>query len=521
MQKKTERKKTPDLSRLQAFYLTLLIFSISILLRIPGLTRPISKHHEFITAVILIGVESWQQAGGAANFHYTPLMNYQNPGDRINEKEVNIDSKGNTLYLSLGPGWYILPYAFFRLFHLPVIPLYLRILNLIIHGIVVIVSFFFFEQLIPAGTNKRFSRIFAATVLFMFTPGLLWFLGNVYVHATAMLPFLIIMLMILLPMLGSPEKIRTTPLLLLALMVILCVYMDLFILFLCLSTCTLTLLLARKDKKYLLLTGVLLFSLSIGVALICWQFASYTSLATVAEYWKRRFLERSFVNKEDSLPANLLSISGNLITAFLPILLFLLVAFIINRIKKIRLGFSPEETRFAVVYAAALGLNFLVLANFAARHDYSTVPAGLLLAWLGGRLLPITTNYKVPVAFICIFLIFSTAQYYFINRPGPIAHNGTPYNTYQVFGERLRHLPPNYKIFANLPESCPMIEYYAGRNITLAQDTAEAKQQMRNWNIDTAIWVECEGFQYKGTRTINAPAGNKQTKSPPGQSTTP
>jgi hypothetical protein len=500
MQKKIERTTSPDLSRSKAFSLTLLIFSISILVRLPSLTRPVSKHHEFNTAIILIGVESWRQAGGGADFHYAPLMNYQHPGDLNPEKAVNIDNKGNELYLSLGPGWYIIPYAFFQLFRLPATPLNLRLLSLLISGLIVLLSFFFFEQLIPSGTSKRFTRVCTATGLFMFNPGILWYLGNGYVHLTALLPFLLLMLILLLPMLRSQENIRAIPLLLLALSVILAVYMDWFMLFLCAAICPLTLVLARKNLKYFYLTSVLIISLFTGIALIFWQFASYTSIATVAEYWKRRFLERSFVNNSTPFPINLLSITAHLITAYLPVLLFILAGLIIHPVKKIYAGWSRTETQFAILYTAALCLNVLVLNNWAAQHEYSVMPAALLLAWIGATLLP--ANHKVSIAFIGTFFILSIAQFYYINPPGPIARNGMPYSAYQTFGQQLRGIPPRNKIFAHLPENCPMIEYYAGRNITLAQDSSEAKQLMRKWNIDTATWVESEEFHFKATKII-------------------
>lgn len=503
MQKKIERLTSPDISRSKALLLTLLFFSISLLVRLPALTRPLSKHHEFNAAIILIGIESWRQAGGAADFHYVPLMNYQHPGDLDPEKAVNIDKKGNALYLSIGPGWYIIPYAFFQLFHLPATPLNLRLLSLLISSLIVLLSFFFFEELIPPGTSKRFTRICTAASLFMFNPGLLWYLSNGYVHITALLPFLLLLLILLLPMLRSPENIRAIPLLLLALSVILSVYMDWFMLFLCAAICPLTLSLARKHLKYLFLTSVLLIALFTGIALIFWQFASYTGITTVAEYWKLRFLARSFVNSNNSTPFNMLSVAGHLVSAYLPALLFLLGCLIVQWVKKIHPGWSRTETQFALLYTAALCLNWLVLNNWAAEHEYSVVPAALPLAWIGATLLP--ASNKVSIAFIGLFFILSTVQFYYINPPGPISRSGMPYDTYQTFGRHLRGLSPRDKIFAQLPEACPMIEYYAGRNITFAQDSSEAKQLMRIWNIDTAVWVESEEFHFKATKLICVP----------------
>src|SRR5687767_9329605 len=98
------------IGRRQALLIVLLLFMVSVLLRLPNLNRPLSKHHEYNTAVILVNIESWRQAGGGNLFHYIPLLNFQNPGDKRPENLPNIDSKGNMLYLSFAPGWYVIPY---------------------------------------------------------------------------------------------------------------------------------------------------------------------------------------------------------------------------------------------------------------------------------------------------------------------------------------------------------------------------------------------------------------------------
>ncbi len=139
----------PVIQKKQALLIISLIFIISVLVRLPNLNRPVSKHHEFITALILINIESWRQAGGGDHFHYTPIMNYQNAGDKSAVKAVYIDSTGNQLYLSLGPAWYMIPYFVYQAFDLPVKPIYLRILNLCFNLLSSFSSFIFFNNWYP------------------------------------------------------------------------------------------------------------------------------------------------------------------------------------------------------------------------------------------------------------------------------------------------------------------------------------------------------------------------------------
>ena len=58
-------------------WLLLLIFFISVIIRIPNLDRPLSKHHEFNAALILIPIDNWNQTS-PFDFNFGPVMSYQN-----------------------------------------------------------------------------------------------------------------------------------------------------------------------------------------------------------------------------------------------------------------------------------------------------------------------------------------------------------------------------------------------------------------------------------------------------------
>src|ERR1043165_9702355 len=170
------------MGRRQALLIVLLFFVMSVLLRLPNLNRPLSKHHEYNTAVILVNIESWRQAGGGDRFNYIPLLNYQNPGEKRPEKIPNVDSKGNYLYMSFAPGWYIIPYFIYQVFHLPVEPVYLQVINLVFNLATVILLFLLCERLVPADWPRRYQGIILTCIFFMFSPAILWYLGNGYAH---------------------------------------------------------------------------------------------------------------------------------------------------------------------------------------------------------------------------------------------------------------------------------------------------------------------------------------------------
>lgn len=486
------------LQKRQALFIVLLTFILSVLVRVPNLNRPVSKHHEFITALILINLESWRQAGGGEKFNYTPVMNYQNTGDKHPEKAVYIDSAGNQLYLSLGPAWYMIPYFVYEIFDLPVEPVYLRILNLLFNLVTLLLAFYFFRQLIPPGTSGRYLFVVAGCLLLQFTPGMLWYSGNGYVHTAIILPVVIAVLMILLPMLPSPQKITSLRLLGLGLLVILLVYMDWLPVFICFCTTLWILFRRRRDKQYLLLASVLTIATLSGMALVFEQFASYAGWPAVSRYWQLRFGDRSIANAETPLWQMLTWLFGHFITSYLPLVLLTIISAFGLKFKKVRLLFSEPERRFLYIYGAAVIVYEVVLISWSSAHDFALIPAGILLAYIGSRLF--LTAFKGRTAYIIggLFLLFSTAQYYYINRPGPRSRDGMAYNTFEVLGRKLKQVPADHKIFMHLGDATyPMIEYYASRNITNATNIARAQQLMQQWGITKAVWVEHDNFQFR------------------------
>jgi hypothetical protein len=485
-----------NIRRKPAFRLLLVVFVLTVLIRLPNLNRPLSKHHEFIAATILINIESWRQAGGGAEFHFTPLMNYQHPGDLHADTGVHIDPKGNHLYLSLPPGWYVIPYFFFQVFNLPVQPASLRVINLLFDALTLICCFFFFEQLIPAGTDGRYFRILTACTLFQCSPGILWYLGNGYVHTAIMLPFIMTALMIMLPMLQSPQKITGRRMTAMALAIILLVYIDWYAVFLCLTAVVWALANSVRNKKYLLLALVTSTALAAGIALIFWQFASYAGAEKVATYWRLRFFFRSIPGSRSSFLAMLPYLPAHLITCYGPLFILLAVSLLVRLRKKAPLRLSQKEWLFFGVYGFSVLLYGIILIGWASAHEFSMLPAGLILAWLSARSIISPASSRITYGLILSCLLLSIAQYYFINRPGAISRDGMAFNTYEIFGEHLRGIPADNAIFANLPENCPMIEFYAGRNVYVFPDRESASQFMQQWHIKKAVWVESKGFQF-------------------------
>lgn len=77
----------------------LTIWIVSLVIVMPNLGRPLSKHHEYNAAMVLMGVEAWMEKGGPGWSGYTPLLNYTHEGDLfINYRStLLLDRKGNNI----------------------------------------------------------------------------------------------------------------------------------------------------------------------------------------------------------------------------------------------------------------------------------------------------------------------------------------------------------------------------------------------------------------------------------------
>ena len=488
-------------TRQTAFVFVLLLFILSIFIRLPNLNRPVSKHYEFNSAVILINAVSWRQAGGGDHFHYTPVMNFQNAGDKYLPVNLGFDKNGNSIYLSFGPGWYIIPYFFYQWLHLPVIPIYLRILNLLFHLATVLLFFLLLERIIPSGQPRKYFIISSGCCFLIFVPGLLWFMGNGYVTTGIMLPFILSVLLVIIPMMQDSRKIRPGRLFLLGLLIMMLVYIDWYILFLSFLCSVIALIKLRHNKKYGWLIFVLLISVSSGMALIFFQFASHIGREAVIRYWLTRASERRMHVTDTAFFSRLSYLLTYFLTSFLPLIILLLITYLRNLRKSIFSSWSQEEFFFVRIFAASLIFYNLVLFDWSAGHEFTILPWSLLLCFVAARFLGAVNNQKMSRGLLVLFVVCSIGQYYFINRPGPVSRDGMPYASFKHLGESLKQIPPDYTICLNLEQN-PMVEYYAGRNILRLHDSLSAKKALEEMGIKKAVWVTQKNYQLENIQII-------------------
>jgi hypothetical protein len=115
----------------KTFPFLVVAFLLSVVLRLPQLGRPLSKHHEFCTAVSLRILQNWWDEG-IEKYNYLPATNFAKDADKFINNFGNatgsvVDAFGNYYYVSHPPLAYYVPYAFFKIIDVrpDVIPLQL------------------------------------------------------------------------------------------------------------------------------------------------------------------------------------------------------------------------------------------------------------------------------------------------------------------------------------------------------------------------------------------------------------
>ncbi|GAO43612.1 hypothetical protein [Flavihumibacter petaseus] len=456
-------------------YYLLCILAAMVVLRLPSLNRPVSKHHEFNTAVVLINAESWKQAGGGSQFSFTPLMNYQGDANKKFEEGPYIDAAHNHVYLSFGAGWYVLPYAIFTLLKLPFTPIWLQLLNIAISLFTIAMLYLLIRETVG---NKPVALV--SCTLFGLLPAILWYGGNGYVNTSIMLPMVIAFFYTWFQMEKGPANVGYISLSALFFIGIILCYFDWLGVFLLGFLAVWSLFRLRIDKRYGLVLSVSILALLCGIMIPLAQFAHYLGWHQVLQYWQSRFVERSA--GDIPLTGMVSMVAKNLVSGY-PVLLLLLPAALLAIVK------NGVVTTWPIWALSAVLFYNLVFFNWSAVHEF---------AWLGFALAAtvLVATYLLPrlgrlqlrwLLFLCIPV--SAAIYFFINRPGAFSWKGESYNAEMTAGAWIKkHIPSDVAIFSDVQIS-PAVSYYSKRSFTSGLSMEAAKETMIRYNLTDAVWL--------------------------------
>ncbi len=474
--------------------LLLFIFGLSVLVRLPNLNRPLSKHHEFCTAIALQVMTVWDEEG-IANFNYNPAMNFKNPNDKFINNWASstgemMDAKGNFYYLSHPPLAYYFPYAVFQALQIKPGVLPLQIFNLIIHFLCGILIFAIVGKL--TGLSSGFGLAFWAYGIYLFSAATLWFQGNVYMSDTLVILFFILSIFLFIQWYST----RKTRILLLYLFsVFLMVYTSWLGVFYAVGFSLFWLLKHRIENK-ILAVALLTWSFTFfALALMIWQYALIDGFDAYLGHLSNRYQERGSLNSGDGFLMNKLTelylILKNYFTGYFPFLVIPLLWFVSVRWNK-KLKLKYGSSLFLFLGLVPVLLLHLALMNYSG-HDFVGLYGAPVISVSTVLILDTCITQRIikpgtaKIAVVAGILV-SLGSYYYINRPGSVSLNGERYALQKELGESIgKEADINEVVFLQgfLPE--PQVIIYAKRNMQFIENREAAFHFLKTHGRENGI----------------------------------
>jgi len=485
------------------FLLFFVIFLLSVIVRIPTLNRPLSKHHEFCTAVALRILQIWDKAG-ISTYRFNPVMTYPNPTDKFINNHASgsgemMDITGTYYYTSHPPLAYYIPFFVFNISGRKADVLSLQLFNVLIHLLCGIGVYLILLQLSPLDSSISICAI-AGYVAYMFSPGTLWFHSNVYMADMLVQLFFVYGVYVALRIFSERRKKWIATLSVIVFLMMYTSWLGILFGFTIIAVEFILLFRSESDKS-LSIQVILAVLLGLASALLL-TFLQYSQIAgwsALKHEWTARFIERSGWNT--LIFFNVKAIVFNYLTSYL--LLFISILFI----KRFRSIMNKKLFwYFIAVSTIPIMLLHILLSNYSG-HDFTSLYGGLFISVLFGLFVKSVAerlNYKLIIGLI-VFISMNVLLYYYINRPGEFSIRGDRYADMQDIGKTIAaNCSDDEVIFLNGMKPSPEVVFYAGRNILQVQNDLEARNFLIRYTKNKGVIFRVgDGNKFSGLSRIN------------------
>lgn len=471
-----------------------IFFFISVIVRLPNLNRPLSKHHELNAALVLINAEEWNNKT-AAFYKYVPVHSYHQPGDDV----YNERSKEGYKYLvnvSFGALWYIMPYQFFRLLHQEPSPLLLQVLNLLLH-LVTVVLIYHLSLYSFKSEHKGSQKALLTSVFYMFSPSPLWFHGNGYVHEVAVLPFIYGAILLYISI-RQGNSFKLYPFLLSIIIAGICCDWLMCFVAAAMFMITLTDYIKQRLSSHLYLLTLITCGVLGGLLITFWQFSAFMGAGNYFDGLLSRFLLRGI---KGSAEGGGLSKGTGIVSFYflgygLQIPLVIFSSLFITSFKKHFFG-NTRLKNFILIASVVCLFHHLLFWGFSNIHDYAVIKAGIIICLLSTIAISSMHGRKIKIAAILIVILLNTGIYYYINPPGIYAANGQPYSYFKDLGEQIKTVAkPGDYIFIDTPEMSLLLTYYSKRFYRNVKDLNEAQLFFKSLPGKNALYFHTSNFKF-------------------------
>lgn len=477
----------------RTFPVLLGIFLLSVAVRLPELNRPLSKHHEFCTAISLRVMQIWYD-NGIEHYGFNPVMNYENAADKYINNHANqsgkmLDEGGNYYYVSHPPFAYYFPFFVFKVLHIRPDVLPLQIFNLILNFISAL--FVYFTVCLLSFNRARslpYRSALVAYSVYLFMPATMWFQGNVYMSDMAVHTLFIIGVYTALKMIVRQKFYSAKYIFFYIGALALMIYTSWLGLFFAFSVLVYSLLHVGTIRGFRVLIWSTVVVTILMLQVVIYQYSQINGPEAYFSEMIARYIQRgSFADTRHGLlhfmfgylwlvKTLLYNYIVNYIVVYAGIALFIWL--VVSR-KKMRIVFSQNGYRFIWLSVAPIVLLHVFFLNYSVQ-DFTALYASLFFAVLLGILydkvkksgaMPIQ-RMRLGVVTVILIMI---AQFHVMNYRDDI-HRA------QTVGEKFikQYATKDAVVFWNNNESLdPQLVFYAGRNIRYAANATDAQQFLK------------------------------------------
>ena len=470
--------------------LVLLLFVLSLYLRLSYLNRPLGDRHEWVTAHALITIENFKNYPVKQHL-FRLISTYPVEGNFFATQPSIIrilDNNGVGYYTTYPPFSSIFAYVFFRIANMEINILNIRILNIILHGVATVFVFLTVYQL---SFKRKLIASLASSVFYIFTASHLWFYGFTYSWDIFFYYLVVFNLYILTLILEKNEKDKSANKLIFLFAIFngLTIYTEFQGIFLAVSVVVLLHIFKSKFKK--ILTKVIVISSLIPVLITV---AQYGTISGLKDYFSVMFYKFFVTYGSFGSNPKIIEDLGNswdlyktlLSPSMILIILFLVLYLFLGFKKKL---FSKNQLLLIFILLFVIIQHCFFLFSDVAAHEFSSLKLTLLMTYLIGFIIGnisfgANSSLKIKEYFLIVLVFLAMFQYTrkSIDIFKWFAGESSNFRYLHLADEVNKTLAKDELLFFNITVP-PQFSFYSKRNYFEFRDLNQAKIQIRNTNL--------------------------------------
>lgn len=497
-------------------FVLIVVFLISVFARI-GLVNNVVSNYDHCDFFLLTTYENWNERG-IKDCHFTPVLTYNNPGDKHVAYYKRLESKeGDNYFVSFPPFAFLFPYTIFKVLHVVPGKLAIQVFNMFLH----FVSAFFiylllFRHYIKNDPLRLHLPSLVAFTVYLFIPILLYAHAVVYFPETLGQVFWIIALYLSMRWVDAGVEAKRKTAYLLATVVFFMIYTEwigIFYVIILLIAVQRSKVIELADKLFLMKS--VFISAASAIVLTFVQYSSIDGVVSLLKAFVIRYAERSgMMDTTHSdlgfnyfTPGSYMRLAANLHSVLFPFGYLLIVMAIIIGFNK---GFNylldaAKRNKILLSLATIPGIiHLFVFFNSSVIHSHCAavlapgiaVLFGLVYGWLLDNFGRTVKSILMQSAVVVIAIFFSKQYFDRSHQPHPDHSFLTQAaNTIKQDAQKDEVIFLNIK--TDLGNPLQYISFMSKRNMLYANDSVEVKQAFATLNKSKAVFYQFEAADQK------------------------